>query len=147
MKTFHITKLTKSGKKILAIPFLRMKERVLGKRYDCSLVIAGDAYTQKLNRIYRKRGYIPNVLSFPLEQKSGEIILNVRQAKRECTARGESLRFFVALLFIHSLLHLKGHRHGGIMERQERVLLSLFHIPACADNAGRKNTSRPKKMI
>ena len=121
-----ITKLSK--KKVPLLPFLRMKNKVLGKYYDLSLVIAPDAHTQKLNREYRKKSYIPNVLSFPLDQHSGEIILNVKQAKREHRARGESFRFFVALLFIHSMLHLKGYRHGSTMERQEKRLLALFHI-------------------
>ncbi|OGZ05463.1 MAG: rRNA maturation RNase YbeY [Candidatus Lloydbacteria bacterium RIFCSPLOWO2_01_FULL_50_20] len=129
---FAITRLTKGRMPVL--PFLRMKGRVLGKKYVLSLVIAGDAYSQKLNRTYRKKSYVPNVLSFPLEKQSGEIVLNLRQAKRECRSRNESFRFFTALLFIHSLLHLKGYRHGGTMERQEQQLLAKFHI---------KNSSRP----
>lgn len=128
MRAFHITNLTKKGVRVPTLPFVRMKERVLGKRYILSLVVAGDAYTKKLNRRYRKKDYVPNVLAFPIERGVGEIIINVGQAKRECRARGESLRYFVALLFIHALLHLKGRHHGSMMEEQERTLLSLFHI-------------------
>jgi rRNA maturation RNase YbeY len=123
---FTLTKLVKSRMPVL--PFLRIKNRVLGKSYVLSLVVAGDRYTQKLNRIYRKKTYIPNVLSFPLEKEIGEIVLNPRQARRECSLRRESLRFFIALLFIHSLLHLKGCRHGSTMEEQEQKLLRAFHI-------------------
>ncbi len=130
---FTITKLTKE--RIPVLPYLRMKNTVLGKSYNLSFVVAGDIYTQKLNRQYRKKTYIPNVLSFPLENKQGEIVLNVGQAKRECQDRKESLRYFVALLFIHSLLHLKGYRHGSTMEEQEKKFLSKFHIT---------NTFRPK---
>jgi rRNA maturation RNase YbeY len=129
---FGLTKLTKE--RVPALPFLRMKNTVLGKDYDLSLVLAGDAYTQRLNRTYRKKTYIPNVLSFPLDKRSGEIVLNVGQAKRECVSRKESLRFFVALLFIHSMLHLKGYRHGSTMERQVQVLLARFHIKNTAQN-------------
>jgi len=128
MRTFHITNLTKKGVRVSTLPFVRMKERVLGKRYALSLVFAGDAYTRKLNLRYRKRRYVPNVLSFPLDKGEGEIILNVPQAKRECGGRGETLYFFTALLFVHSLLHLKGRRHGSIMECEERAMLSKFHI-------------------
>ncbi|MDO8520615.1 MAG: rRNA maturation RNase YbeY [bacterium] len=129
MRTFHVTKLTmKKGGGIPTLPFLRMKECVLGKHYALSLVVAGDAYARKLNRLYRKKSYIPNVLAFPLERGVGEIILSMAQAKRECAVREASFRFFVALLFVHALLHLKGCRHGRIMERQERALLSKFHI-------------------
>lgn len=125
-KTFALTKLSKE--RIPVLPFMRIKERILGKKYLLSLVTAGDSYTRKLNETYRKKTYIPNVLAFPLEKSTGEIILNPTQAKRECRARGESFRFFTALLFIHALLHLKGLRHGGIMEEREQKLLSEFHI-------------------
>lgn len=138
--TFALTRLAKSRVPIL--PFLRIKNRVLGTQYVLSMVIAGDQYTQKLNRLYRKKTYIPNVLSFPLETMVGEIILNVGQAKRECRVRGESLNFFVALLFVHSLLHLKGYRHGSTMERREQKLLSEFHIKNKFRPVCRLGTSR-----
>ena len=111
-----------------------MKERVLGKRYALSLVSAGDSYTKTLNLRYRKKSYVPNVLSFPIDKHTGEIVLNPGEARRQCPLRGESFRFFVALLFIHSMLHLKEYRHGSTMEKQEQKLLSEFHI---------KNTFRP----
>lgn len=123
---FVLTKLTKERMPVL--PFLRMKNVILGKSYTLSLVAADDAYSKALNRRYRKKTYIPNVLSFPLEKNEGEIILNLKQAKRECAVREESFRYFVALLFIHSSLHLEGYRHGSTMERRERELLSKFHI-------------------
>lgn len=123
---FAVTALSKEKMPIL--PFLRMKNEVLGKKYSLSLVVAGDTYTRTLNARYRKKTYTPNVLSFPLDARHGEIILNMREAKRESLLRGESLRYFTALLFIHSLLHLKGYRHGGTMERREQTLLSKFHI-------------------
>ena len=123
---FSVTKLTKERMPVL--PFLRMKDAVLGKKFVLSLVVADDAYTQTLNRQYRKKTYIPNVLSFPLSEDEGEIILNLKQARRECGNRAESFRYFVALLFIHSSLHLKGYRHGSTMEEQEQKFLSKFHI-------------------
>lgn len=129
---FTITKLTKD--RLPSLPFSLMKERVLGKSYALSLVIAGDRHSKALNLRYRKKSYVPNVLSFPVEKKTGEIILNLGEAKRQCAQREESFRFFVALLFIHSMLHLKEYRHGSTMEKQEQKLLSTFHI---------KNTFRP----
>jgi rRNA maturation RNase YbeY len=111
-----------------------MKERVLGKTYELSLVSANDRETKALNLRYRKKSYVPNVLSFPIGKQTGEIVLNLGEARRQCRSREESFRFFVALLFIHSMLHLKEYRHGSTMEKQEQKLLSEFHI---------KNTFRP----
>jgi probable rRNA maturation factor len=105
-----------------------MKNIVLGKKYVLSLVIAGDTRSRTLNERYRGKTYIPNVLSFPLDDSNGEIFLNLKQAKREHKARGESYEYFVALLVIHGMLHLNGMAHGSTMEEQEQRLLRKFHI-------------------
>lgn len=105
-----------------------MKDAVLGKKYNLSLVIAGDTRTQTLNERYRGKTYVPNVLSFPLDDNNGEIFLNLKQAKREHRAREESYEYFAALLVVHGMLHLKGMAHGSTMEEQEQRLLRKFHI-------------------
>lgn len=110
------------------LPYRKMKERVLGSSYDLSLVIAGDRHTREMNQKYRGKSYVPNVLSFPISQEVGEVFLNPTEARRQHDERGESYRFFVALLFIHSLLHLKGMAHGGKMERKEAGILSELGI-------------------
>lgn len=124
--TFAITRLTKD--RVPSLPFLHIKETILGKTYELSLVIASDKFTQELNLTHRNKTYVPNVLSFPLDKKHGEIFLNLKQAKREYKERKESYEYFVALLFIHACLHLKGSTHGSTMEKQEARLLSKFAI-------------------
>ena len=125
-RNFSIINTTKE--RVPALPFLHLKESVLGKNYELSLVISGDALARRLNRNYRGKTYTPNVLAFPIGQKRGEIFLNLKQARRECAKRQESYRYFVALLFVHALLHLKGYRHSRTMEDKEVKLLSKFHI-------------------
>jgi probable rRNA maturation factor len=125
-KKFKLTQTTKD--RVPALPFLSMKNVVLGKKYNLSLVIAGDIRSRSLNERYRGKTYVPNVLSFPLDQSNGEIFLNLKQAKREHRARGESYEYFVALLVIHGMLHLNGMAHGSTMEAQEQRLLRKFHI-------------------
>jgi probable rRNA maturation factor len=125
-KKFELTQTTKD--RVPALPFLSMKNAVLGKKYVLSLVIAGDTRTRTLNEHYRGKTYIPNVLSFPLDKNNGEIFLNLKQAKREHRARGESYEYFAALLVVHGMLHLKGMAHGSTMETQEQRLLRKFHI-------------------
>jgi probable rRNA maturation factor len=123
---FRVTALTKD--RIPTLPFLAMKAHVLGESYDLSLVIVGDKRSQTLNRTYRNKTYTPNVLSFPLDHTQGEIFLNLKQAKREHAKRGESFEYFVALLFIHSMLHLIGKQHGSTMEGIEHDVLHTFDI-------------------
>ncbi len=123
---FSITQTTKD--RVPTLPFFDLKNAALGKSYDLSLVITGDARSKKLNETYRGKTYTPNVLSFPLNDTHGEIFLNLKQARREHKARGESYEYFVALLVVHGMLHLKGMQHGSTMEDTERKLLRKFHI-------------------
>ncbi len=123
---FSIVSTTKD--RIPRLPFFDMKKAVLGDKYELSLVFSGDKRSRSLNKRYRNKSYIPNVLSFPLDETHGEIFLNLKQAKREHKARGESYEFFVALLVIHGMYHLKGMLHGSTMEGQEAKLLAKLKI-------------------
>ena len=124
--SFGVNSTTKD--RIPRLAFFDMKKAVLGNAYDLSLVFVGDKRSRTLNQTYRGKSYIPNVLSFPLDKHTGEILLNLRQAKREHKGRGESYEFFVALLVIHGMYHLKGMAHGSTMERQEAKLLAKLKI-------------------
>lgn len=94
--------------------------------WDISLVFVGPKKAQELNVQLRKKSYIPNVLSYELGEKSGEIFICFAEAKKQAPLHDMSERSFVLYLFIHGLLHLKGWAHGGTMERCERKLLSQF---------------------
>ncbi|MFH1472829.1 MAG: rRNA maturation RNase YbeY [bacterium] len=100
------------------VPFEKIKNVVLGKHYELSLVFAGDTLMRRLNRTYRSHDNTTNVLSFPISKKSGEIFINLSR----------SAPFGVAHLLIHGLLHLKGIQHGATMERREKVLLRAFDL-------------------
>ena len=110
----------------LRIPFEDMASEVLSQRYVLSLVICGDTLARRINRMYRKKDYSPNVLSFPLGEYEGEIFLNMRKAEREAKAAGISARERVALLFAHGCLHLRGLKHGTEMEKLEENTLKKF---------------------
>jgi probable rRNA maturation factor len=110
------------------LPFRRIKEEILGRDYELSVVFAGDAATRRLNRTYRSKDKPANVLSFPLSKTSGEIFLNLARATKEAPDFGDSPRSFIGFLFIHGLLHLKGLDHGRTMERQEREWRKRFNI-------------------
>src|SRR3989344_8344004 len=97
--------------------FSRIKQETLGLKYDLSFALIKPAAMRRAMK-YKKMttGKVSNVLAFPLSKNSGEILICKKRA----------LPFTVAYLFIHALLHLKGHRHGGTMEREERRLLKRF---------------------
>ena len=94
--------------------------------WDISLVFVGPTRAQKLNVQLRKKSYVPNVLSYEVGDKSGEVFLCLEEAARQAPLHGMSDRQFVLFLFIHALLHLKGWPHGATMERWERKLLARY---------------------
>jgi len=61
-----------------------IKESILGKKYELSLVFIGDKLSKKLNKNYRQKDYGANILSFPLDKNSGEIFINIPNSKKEC---------------------------------------------------------------
>ncbi len=108
------------------IPYHGIKQAILGKNYELSLVFVGSSLSRKLNKERRGRDKPANVLSFPLSKDSGEIFIDVRQARREHKKFGETFNQFVLRLFIHGLLHLKGMEHGDTMEKAENKFLKKF---------------------
>lgn len=109
-------------------PYEKMKTAVLGKQYELSLSFVGATRAQAFNKKYRKKEYIPNVLSFPLTEEVGEIIICPQVAKREAKKFNLSVDGYIAYLFIHGLVHLKGHDHGDTMDKLERTFLRKFNI-------------------
>ncbi len=94
----------------------KIKEAVLGKKYDLSVAFLQSAEMRKITLRTKKKNHVSNVLSFPLSKTSGEVLI--------CKAAAKP--FSVEFLFIHGLLHLKGLKHGATMEREENRLLKRF---------------------
>ena len=101
----------------------RLKERILGKEYELSLVFIDAKLSRKLNRIYRGKNKPTNVLAFPLSKNSGEIFIDLDTAKIDSKNFDMKPEKFVKFLYIHALLHLKGMRHGAKMNRLEHKIL------------------------
>ena len=106
-----------------SIPFTHLKNNVLGRNFELSLVFADNSLSRRLNRTYRGYDKSTNVLSFLLSEKSGEIFIDLVTAKREAKSFGMTFTNFVKFLYIHALLHLNGMEHGDTMEKRELKLL------------------------
>ena len=131
-----ITETTKG--KLPRLPFVKLKNNLLGKAYDLSVVFTDNNTTRRLNRTYRGKNKPANVLSFPLGKKSGEIFLSLKEIKKsgkdfglippkagrsnicKTNVLGRKGDTLVLFFFIHALLHLKGLSHGSTMERMEK---------------------------
>lgn len=94
--------------------------------WDLSLVFVGPAQARALNERMRGKTYVPNVLSYALGEKSGEIIICLNEADKQAASYDMDRQTFVLYLFIHGVLHIKGWAHGAKMEACERTLLAKF---------------------
>lgn len=109
-------------------PYEEIKNAILGKRYVLSLSFVGGAQAQKFNIAYRQKDYVPNVLSFPLDETTGEIIICPMVAKKQAKDFDLSVDGYIAYLFIHGCVHLKGHDHGDTMDKLERKFMRQFKV-------------------
>lgn len=109
-------------------PYETIKNTILGKSYQLSLTFVGEARAQKLNITTRNKDYIPNVLSFPLDGSTGEMYICPAAAKPQAKDFNLSIDGYIAYLFIHGCVHLKGHDHGATMDKLEQKYLRQFRI-------------------
>jgi len=119
---------TSTVKKYPKHPYEQMADKILGKRYDLSLVFVGKTRAASLNKQYRNKTYSPNVLSFPLDERTGEIFICPQVAASEAAKYNLTPRGYVAFLFIHGCLHLKGHDHGDNMDKLEQKWVKFFNL-------------------
>ncbi len=124
----HITNKTKSTFAKQEVLFSLIKDKVLGKKYDLSLVFIGPKESHKLNYKFREKNKPTNILSFSLSDTSGEIFITPSVVKKEAPLFDKTPDVFVVQLLIHGLFHLKGMEHGGKMERAEARIRKFFRI-------------------
>lgn len=124
-QTFSISSTIKSYPNF---PYQDIKEAILGKKYELSLTFIGTERARKLNTDYRNKTYVPNVLSFPLNDLCGEIFICPEIAYKEAWEFKLSKEGYIAFLFIHGLLHLKGYDHSEKMEDLEQKYIKKFAI-------------------
>lgn len=125
---FSISNTTKQKPLSSEEDFFCIKNEVLGKDYELSLVFVGDKKSQKLNWQFRKKTYTPNVLSFPIDKKTGEIFINLKVAKKESPEFEMTEKNYIKFLFVHGCLHLKGLDHGPKMEKEEAKFIKKFKL-------------------
>src|SRR5689334_20084568 len=71
--------------------------------WDLSLAFVGPARAKLLNKVLRKKEYVPNVLSYQSGKKSGEIVICLDVAKRQAPSYDLSYAHYTGYLFIHAL--------------------------------------------
>jgi len=111
---FEISNLTDSriDKKFLKRAGGRILKTLKIKIPEISLAFINDARMKSLNRKYRGRNRVTDVLTFDYGlpfSGQGEIFICLPQAKRQAKRIGHSLKKELAILLIHGILHLAGY--------------------------------------
>jgi probable rRNA maturation factor len=104
---------------------------------DVEIILTDNNTIQTYNKEYRNIDKPTDVLSFPIEnisgnEPAGSIIISLEYAKNASSELGHSLDEEVALLLIHGLLHLSGYDHevdNGEMREKEEHLIKEFNLP------------------
>ncbi len=122
--TVEITNETKG--KLPRLPFLDLKNAILGKKYELSIVYISTAKAKKFNQSFRQKDYATDILSFPLSKNSGEIILCPKIIAKKAPEFGMTEKIYNKFIVIHGMLHLKGYEHSSRMEQAEKLFLRRF---------------------
>ena len=106
------------------------KIRFSGK-LNLSLAIVSEKEIKKINRIYRKKNKITDVLSFSDYEKEkrdifSELIVCYNYVKKSSKINGISLKKEMAYIIAHGTLHCLGFKHGKVMYGIQDIVSSKF---------------------
>ena len=120
---FSLTKMVKGA--LPKIPWSKIKNKVIGEKYDLSLVLTNDIIIKRLNSRYLKRNRATCILAFMLSSRQGEIFICPSWIKKIAKENKMNFKYELNKIFIHGLLHLKGREHGKKMEKEETRFLKI----------------------
>jgi probable rRNA maturation factor len=125
-ENFSLSNTTKG--KLPRLPFAQIKDLILSPSYELSVAVVDATTMRTLNNTWRQKDYATNILSFPYDKKSGEIVLHLPAIKKDASEFDLSFEEFTRYLYVHGLLHLKGMHHGATMDTAEKKF--LMHLSA-----------------
>ena len=105
------------------------------KNETISIALVDSQEIQKLNRVYRSKNKVTDVLSFNMDsdQILGEVIICLEQARQQAKDKKSTLKSELQLLTVHGILHLLGYDHergqkyAAQQEAAEEKILNLLN--------------------
>lgn len=103
-------------------------------RGEMCIALVSDRRMRALNRQFRGKDAVTDVLSFPSDDRGflGDVVIAAGVAARQAREAGHSLATELKVLSLHGLLHLLGHDHetdNGAMARLEQRLRKKAGLP------------------
>jgi len=103
------------------------------KASDLSIALVGQGRIRELNKRYRGRNSVTDVLAFPNRELGlGEIVICLREIKKNAKRFSSVFEKELAQVLIHGILHLLGYDHeispekAKEMETKQNYYLKLF---------------------
>lgn len=113
---------------------------------SATLLIVSDRAIRELNKRYRGKDAVTDILSFAAGEGEGvpghdsayvgEVILSYPQIVRQAKLYGNASRYEFTMLFVHGLLHLFGYDHEADRDyermhaREKHILTNLGYAPS-----------------
>lgn len=91
----------------------------LGGDFEVNLRLVSEKQIRKLNKTFRGKDAVTNVLSFKLDNlaNGGDVAICYREAVREGDEWQMPLSHVTALLLVHGMLHLADYKHTKTEDR------------------------------
>ena len=128
-QNLSISYTTQKAPKIDGVFLHKIKKVILGNTYDLNIYFVGEKKIRQINRVYRKKDYITDILSFPfLEDNFGEIYICINKVNKKAKLFNTDTNKYLEYLFIHGMTHLLGHDHGNTMDKLEKQYTKKLNI-------------------
>jgi len=88
---------------------------------ELSIALVGPKRIKELNKKYRKKDKVTDVLSFTYNKNSGEIVICPQEVKKNTKRFNSSFKKELARVLIHGVLHLFGYDHEGSEKEAEKM--------------------------
>ena len=97
---------------------------------SASLILVDNEEIHRINKEYREKDYITDVISFEESDEEdpdylGDIFLSIDKALSQAIEYGHSIEREFAFLIIHGLLHLHGYDH--MTKEDEEIMFTKQH--------------------
>ncbi|MDO5027404.1 MAG: rRNA maturation RNase YbeY [Tissierellia bacterium] len=98
-----------------------------GQNFEISFSVVDQEEIRALNRDYRNKDAVTDVLSFPMFEKGqvqeasmlGDVVICAKRAQEQAEEFGHSYEREIIYLTVHSILHLLGYDHEEEKDKLE----------------------------
>jgi probable rRNA maturation factor len=116
---------------------IKLSQAKIAKEFNASLAIVSEKEIKKINRIYRKKNKITDILSFsdfPGKSKKKvsdafcELIVCYAYVKKSAKEQDIALKKEMAYVISHGILHCLGWKHSEKMYDAQDKVCKIFNI-------------------